>query len=370
MQELVSILIPCRNEEGFIATTLDNLLGQDYPRERMEIFVIDGRSTDRTREIVSEYAQREPSVQLLDNPEGIVPFALNKAIKKAKGSVILRMDAHSEYPQNYVSRLVQVLIETGADNVGGVWDTQPASEAPMAQAIALATSHPFGIGNASYRLGAAEIKEVDTVPYGCYRRDVFDRIGDFDEELVRNQDDEFNARLIQNGGKILLVPDLFIRYFARPTLPKMMKMFYQYGYYKPLVNMKLKQPATWRQFIPLGFVAGTLIALWGILLPLLIALGMRVINGQIDLTLFSLGLLVLLQFSLLALIGAWTLYGLANVLVSIKLAIDKKRPGLLPLFPIVFLMIHWSYGWGYLKGIFFHKILKKKGNHRKAEISR
>ena len=214
----VSIVMPCRNEAAYIGPCLDSVLATDYPLDRMEVLVADGRSDDGTREIVERCAAQHPCVRLLDNPARITPAALNTAIRVATGDVIIRMDAHGVYPRDYVPRLVRALEETGADNVGGVVITLPADDTPSARAIALAFSHPLGVGNAYFRIGVAGPRWVDTVPFGCFRRELFDRVGMFDEEMVRNQDDEFNLRLIGHGGRILLLPDVVARYYARRSL--------------------------------------------------------------------------------------------------------------------------------------------------------
>jgi glycosyltransferase involved in cell wall biosynthesis len=331
MTPFVSIIIPCRNEEKFILKTLENIIEQDYPKNKTEIFVVDGLSTDRTRQIANDFINKNENIIILDNPEKIVPSALNKAIHESKGEIIIRMDAHSIYPVDYVSILVKSLIELEADNVGGVWVTEPGSTSLVSKAIAIATSHPFGIGNAHYRLGAKEPMQVDTVPFGCYRKEVFERIGLFDEDLIRNQDDEFNARLIKNGGKIYLIPSLKIRYYAREKLSKMALMFYQYGLYKPLVNKKIGYPATIRQLIPPLFT-----------LAIIILTTLSIING--------------IALKLLAILLA--IYFLADFLISFFLSI-KNKLSLFIFLLITFPVIHFSYGWGYLKGIFRFLFLRK-----------
>ena len=252
----VSVVIPCRNERDRIRACLASVLAAHYPPERMEVLVVDGASTDGTAGIVAEIARREPRVRLLENPARIVPTALNIGIRASDGEIIVRLDAHNEYPPEYIPRLVARLGRTGADNVGGAWITRPGAATPVAEAISLALSHPFGIGNARYRLGVATPERVDTVPFGCYRRDVFSRIGLFDEELVRNQDDELNLRLIRAGGTILLVPDVVSYYYARSSYRQLARMYYQYGYYKPLVIRKIGAVMTARQLAPAMLVAG------------------------------------------------------------------------------------------------------------------
>ncbi len=252
----VSVIMPCRNEQAHIRRCLASVLASGYPAHRMEILVVDGASSDGTGEIVAELTRTEPRIRLLHNPQRIVPTALNLAIREAAGEVIVRLDAHNEYPPDYIPRLVEWLERSGADNVGGSWITRPGAPTPVAEGIALALAHPFGIGNARYRLGVSEPTPVDTVPFGCYRRDVFTRIGLFDEELVRNQDDEFNLRLIRAGGTILLVPDVVSYYHARTTFRQLARMYYQYGYFKPLVIRKVGAVMTARQMAPAGLVLG------------------------------------------------------------------------------------------------------------------
>lgn len=331
--DFVSVIIPCRNEGSFIGKVLDNVLSQDYPKERLEVFVVDGVSDDSTPDIIKSYAHDHDHIHFLSNPKKVVPFALNKAISKAKGSIILRMDAHSVYPDDYISSLVQGLTDYNCDNTGGVWITEPANDSLKAKAIADSTSHPFGIGNAHYRLDIQSPKKVDTVPFGCYKRGVFDRIGMFDEELVRNQDDEFNARLIKNGGQIFLLPHVKIRYFARNSFKKTSKMFYQYGLYKPLVNLKVGKPATVRQFAPPLFTLFLVIFLISGILQAWYFIPLAIVMG---------------------------VYLFIDLLVSIKIASSKsQRFGVFPYLLIVFPLIHVSYGWGYLTGIFRFMLFRK-----------
>lgn len=256
---LVTIVVPCRNEERYIVECLDSILACDYPSDRLEVLVVDGMSDDGTRAVLADYAARNPLVRMLDNPRRITPVALNLAIRAARGEVIVRMDAHVVYPRNYVSRLVAALDEFGADNVGAVLRTLPANQTAMGKAIAIGMSHPFGVGTSYFRIGTDQPRWVDTIAFFCIRRATFDRVGMFDEELIRHQDGEFNARLIKSGGRILLIPDVVSYYYARATLRQVGRMFYQYGYFKPLVAKKLGRFMTVRQLIPPGFVLGLLV---------------------------------------------------------------------------------------------------------------
>lgn len=323
-QPLVSVLVPTYNEEKYIASCLETLLEQDYPKERLEIFVIDGNSVDNTKKIANSFNNYFSSFYLLNNPNKIVPFALNIGIKEAKGDVIIRIDAHSRYPKNYISSLVKKLYELNADNVGGVWNTIPGDSSTKALSIAIAASHPFGIGNSLHKIGTDTIIETDTVPYGCYRKEVFNRIGLFDEDLVRNQDDEFNGRLIKNGGKIYIIPDVVIDYYARTTYEKSAKMFYQYGLFKPLVNKKLGYPATIRQFFPLVFLLG-----------LILGLGLSFVSS----VLFAIYITVILFYLAL------------SIAFSLISSVKNRRMLLILYLPYVFFIIHISYGFGYLIGL-------------------
>lgn len=258
---MLSIICPIYNEEKYIAKCIDSIVSQDYPKDDLEVIFADGMSSDNTRKIVAEYSARYPWIKLIDNPYRIVPPALNKAIDASHGDIIMRLDAHAEYPNNYFSELTRQLRELNADNVGGVCETLPINDSATARAIACVLSSKFGMGDSSFRVGAKDICLVDTVPFGCWPRSVFDKIGKFDLELIRNQDDEFNGRIKNAGGKIYLIPSVKIKYFARDKISKVAKMFYQYGLFKPLVNKKLGSPATLRQFIPLLFVLGLFLGL-------------------------------------------------------------------------------------------------------------
>ncbi len=330
---LVTIIIPCFNEEKYMSRCLNSVIAQDYPKDKLEILIIDGLSTDKTRAIIKEYQNNYEFIKLIDNPNRTAPYALNRGIMESKGRVIVRLDAHCVYPKNYLTVLTEKLKELDADNVGGVLNTLSGGNNKICQAIALGSSHIFGVGNSYFRTGAKEIKEVDTVPFGCYRRDVFDKIGLFDTDLIRNQDDEFNARIKRNGGKIYLIPEVRIDYYARDSLSKMMAMFYQYGLFKPLVNKKIGAPATFRQLVPPIFVAG-----------LLAGLGFSIFSKKI----------FLIYCTILI------LYFLLSLGFSVAESIKRKNISLIYLLPVVFFLIHLSYGAGYIEGLIRFIILNKK----------
>ena len=325
MTNFVSILCPTYNEEKYIAKCIDSILAQDYPSTQWELLLIDGGSTDKTCAIIDEYAQKHDNIRRVANPKQVAPSAINIGIPLAKGEYIVRIDAHAGYPTNYVSTLIHALQTLpDAQNVGGCCNTLPANDSLRAQAIAIACSHPLGVGNSDFRINSTDkIKEVDTVPFGCWRKEWFDKVGLLDETLPRAEDDEFNARTLLNGGKIYLVPSIRVDYFARDTISKMARMFYQYGLYKPLVSRKLGKPATLRQFAPPLFVLFVLCALFVGKLPVFLGV------------LYSI---------------SWTIYWLAILIVSIQ----KRNLWCL----VTFFVTHLSYGIGYWAGIL--AILTKK----------
>lgn len=261
---LITVIVPCRDESRYIDACLRSIAATTYPADRLEIIVADGMSTDGTRDRIAAAIAADPRITMIDNPALTSPVALNLGIARARGEIILRMDAHCEYPSDYIPTLVTALEEHKADNVGGVTVVQAAADTAVARAIALALAHPAGVGNSYFRIGTSAPKWVDTVPFGCWRRETFERIGLFDESLPRNQDDEFNMRLIRAGGRILLLPEVVTRYYARETLGQLWRMYYQYGFYKPLAARHSGARLRPRQLAPAAFVlslaAGALLA--------------------------------------------------------------------------------------------------------------
>ena len=333
---MLSVICPIYNEESRIEECILSILAQDYPKEDLEVLFVDGQSSDLTRDIIANYMLNYTFIKLLDNPKRIAPAALNIGIRASSGDIIMRLDAHAKYPANYFSLLVSKLKESGADNVGGVCRTLPAKDTSVCRAIAHAMSSPFGMGNSYFRIGSDHEMWVDTVPFGCFKREIFDKIGLFDEELVRNQDDEFNGRIIKNGGRILLLPEVVVDYFARDSLTKTAKMFFQYGLFKPLVNHKLQKPTTLRQFIPPLFFAG------------LIAGGLLSVFSKTILWIF---------------VSVIVLY----VLCCFVFGRNRERvwPDVLWM-PFTFSAIHLSYGCGYWVGILkmiSHRKISVQSNH-------
>ncbi|NOY78031.1 MAG: glycosyltransferase family 2 protein [Calditrichaeota bacterium] len=329
---IVSIIIPCRNEEKYLAPCLDSIIESTFPKENLEILVIDGKSNDGTTKIAQHYAKKYSYIRFFENPGLTTPIALNIGIRSSSGKYVIILGSHSKITPDFISLNVQMMEKHQVDCVGGVLVTIPATNSPKSRAIASALSHPFGMGNSYFRIGTDRIRYVDTVPFGCYRRSVFARFGYFDEELTRNQDDEFNYRIINNGGTILLVPQIVSYYHARDNFLKLWQMYFQYGYFKPRVVQKLGKILSWRQLIPGLFVSS---------LTLLIPLAF----------LYPLG-----RMALLGLLG---FYFSISLFVSLKRAFRKNWKEIFYL-PAAFTILHFSYGMGYIKGIWDFFILKGK----------
>lgn len=220
---IVSIIIPCRNEERFIEKCLTSVMAFEKPAGLdFEVLAMDGRSTDRTLELAKAIAATHPEIRMLDNPGLIQSTAVNLGVRASQGAWIMRLDAHAEYPSNYLQLCHETALRTGADNVGGIFITQPGGTGYGAHLVQALTTHKFGVGDSGFRTGAKE-DWADTVPYGFYRRDVFDRLGWLDERLVRAQDYEFNRRIIASGGKILRNPNIQIVYFNQPTFGQFLR---------------------------------------------------------------------------------------------------------------------------------------------------
>lgn len=321
---MLSVVCPIYNEEKYIAKCIDSILAQDYPKDDLEIIFVDGMSTDKTREIVEEYSQKYPFIRLIDNPDRIVPPAMNKGILASKGDVIMRLDAHATYASNYFSVLVKALDDYGADNVGAVCRTDVLNKTPKALAIKEVLSNKFGVGNSTFRTGVDKVMEVDTVPFGCWRRDVFDKYGLYDVRLVRNQDIELNKRILRGGGKILIVPNTYCTYLARENYKALAKNNFGNGKWNILTVFYTKQfdSLSIRHFIPLAFVLS-------LILPLLCS----VIYWPIAFVAF----LSLLAY--LGLVGA----------ISAKLSISKNLN--FRYLIASFIVLHVSYGWGSLVGL-------------------
>jgi succinoglycan biosynthesis protein ExoA len=336
---LASVVIPCRNEKDHIVGCVRSMLSQESPEGEFEVIVADGLSNDGTRELLSELAETNIRLRVIDNPGRIVSTGLNAAIAAAKGRVIIRVDAHTQYGSDYIRQCVAVLNETGADNVGGPWVS--VGEGYVGRAIAAVFQSPFGSGAARGHDAGYE-GYVDTVYLGCWRREVFDRIGGFDEELVRNQDDELNLRLTRAGGKIWQSKRIRSWYCPRTSLRDLFQQYLQYGYWKVRVIQKHRLPASWRHLVPPAFVL-TLV------------------------TLMSASAISSVAFRAAAVLGG--VYALCTLAASTLTAI-KVEAKLLPALPMVYACFHVGYGFGFLRGVWDFTMLRRPAAPQMSNISR
>ncbi len=318
---LVSILMPVRNEAAYIERSLGAVLSQDYPPEKLQIIVADGMSDDGTRQLLQDFQAQHPQLTVIDNPGRIVPKALNAAIPLARGEILIRVDGHCQVAQDYVRCCVQHLQGGEVDGVGG--PTETVGETRLARWIALAMSSPFGVGGSSFRTRKGETCLADTIPFPAYAREIVQRAGPYDEELVRNQDDEYNYRLRSLGAKLLLAADVRSVYYSRSSLTSLWRQYFQYGFWKVRVLQKHPRQMSLRQFVPPAFVAALL---GSALLALVMPLGRW----------------------LLALVAG--LYLLANLAASLWTAAKRDAWAIFVL-PIIFAILHISYGSGFLIGL-------------------
>lgn len=319
----VSVIIPCRNETHFIDQCLESVLASEYPPERLEVIVADGMSSDGTRQQLEVHAARDTRVRLIDNPAGKTPQALNRAIAAAHGEFILRLDAHAWIAPDYIPRAVRNLEDWGADCVGGAMRTVTPDSSAVAQAIRIVLSQPFGVGNARFRIGSDEPRWVDTVFGACWKREVFERIGGFDERLERSQDIEFSGRLRRAGGTILMSPEMKIDYHAPATLGRFWRHNWSNG--------------VWA-ILPFAHVSGMVVR-WRHLTPLALVLALATSMAATAWT--GRGWL------------AWTIAGpylAANLVASVAAAWKERSIALAFRMPVAFASLHFVYGAGSLWG--------------------
>ena len=332
----VSVIIPCRNEEKFIGRCLDSVAAQDYPHGNLEILTIDGMSEDGTRKITKEYTMKYPFIKLLNNPKKITPCALNIGIKNTKGEIIVRMDAHAEYNEKYILKCVKYLKEFDADAVGGAIKPIPQNNSFIGKAICAAISHPFGVGTSAHKTEAEKKSPhiADTAFGICYKKEIFRKVGFFNEKLIRGQDMEFALRLKRAGLKTLLVPEIASHYYARSDLKSFIRHNFTNGIWAILPFKYTNiMPVSLRHLIPLIFVLS------------LIGFGISAFFSSVSLLSF---LLIVISYSL------------CNLGASFQTAIRKKDLKLLFLMPLIFFIFHFSYGLGSFWGLI--KYLKKDKN--------
>ena len=330
VRPFVSVVIPCRNEEKFIGRCLDSIVANDYPKDRLEILIVNGASTDKTREIVEGYSKKYPFIKLLENPKITTPISMNIGVKNAKGDIIMITGAHSTYNPDYISKSVRYLEDYGADNVGGALVTKPAVGTYSARAIALALSSFFGTGGASFRVGgglaaqAGKPRWVDTAFGGCFRKEVFRKIGYFNENLTRSQDMEFSIRLHKAGGKILFAPDISTTYYPKTTFGSFFKHNIKDGIWAILPMKYGAPPFKLRHLVSLFFVLGLIV-------PLIISIWLPPFYW--------------LTAAVLALYLAVSLY------FSASISLKEKNILLLPFLVIAFAVRHFAYGIGSIIGL-------------------
>lgn len=315
----VRVVIPCRNEVKYISLCLNSLVAVDRTGMKVEVWVCDGLSDDGTREVVSTLAVSHPWIKLVDNPARTTPHAMNLGLRPDGYDVGIILGAHAEVEEDFLRENLSLLeAHPEAGCVGGVIEN--VFQDAASRRIGAALGHPFGVGTAHFRTGRKE-GEVDTVAFGAYRREVFEQVGYFDERLVRNQDDEFNYRVVRAGWRIRLSPRIRSRYYVRASIGKLFGQYHQYGYWKVYVNKLHRDLTTWRQVVPAAFV--TFLVVGAVLCSVHPAFAWVYVAG-------------------LALYAAAALYSAVQA---------TERAGDIPGTLLAFLVLHWAYGSGYLLGI-------------------
>ena len=336
----VSVVIPCRNEKNYIQKCLESFVSQTYSKELYEILICDGMSDDGTRDIIKKYEEKYDNIHLLDNKDLTAPKAMNVGIKYSKADSIIIFGAHAYADKKFIENNMKLLYRNNKIGcAGGTLET--ISENEKGNAIALAMSSPFGVGNALFRYATEEMY-VDTVAFGAYKREVLDEIGYFDDELVRNQDDEINFRVTKAGYKILLSPEIKATYYSRGSFKKLWRQYFQYGFWKVRVMQKHGGTPSVRHLVPMAFVLGNI--------------GAAILSFFFR-PIFYIWMLVL------------GLYIIGDLISSFKLT--KRKRSLLKYIPIVFPILHFSYGLGFLDGILNFYVLKSNNKiNRNTTTSR
>ena len=335
----VSVVIPCRNEENHIGKCIQSIIDQSYGIDNIEALVCDGCSNDKTQDIIKEYNIKYPQIKLVINEKKVAPTAMNLGIKASEGEIIVIFGAHAYMDKDYIKICVEKLKSADIACVGG--RIINISENSMAEAISFSMGSPFGVGNALFRFSEKE-QLVDTVAFGAYRRSIFNTIGYFDEELVRNQDDELNFRVAKSGNKILLAPDIISHYYTRGSFGKLWTQYFQYGFWKVRVIQKHKKPAALRHLIPLIFV-------------------ISLILGTVVSPFSKIARYLFLTEIILYLSGA--------IIFSLKAS--KAKIKYVPRMIIAFLILHLSYGIGFLEGlIVFYCLRSNKAVEKNTKSSR
>lgn len=323
--DLVTAIIPCRNEERYIAQCLDSMVAMDHPKDSFEVLVVDGMSTDGTRDIVERYMKRHGFIRLLDNPKKILAAAWNTGIRNARGGVIVALNAHTVFDRNYIAECLQHLRDyPEADYVGGVVMTYPKDDTPVGWAIACALSHPFGVGNSRFRTGVEKPCWSDTAAFGGYRKAVFQDVGLFNEDLVRSQDMEFHLRFKRAGKRILLTPRMIGHYYTRSRVGDYLRFCWINGFWATYPMRYVPKSASLRHLVPMIFVCS--------------------LAGLAVLSRFA----PIFRWLLIAEVGA---YAATCAAASVKAAVEARRALHLLLLPPVFAALHVGYGLGSVFGL-------------------
>jgi glycosyltransferase involved in cell wall biosynthesis len=313
--------VPCYNEQKTIRLLLASIYQQTYSREKMEVIIADGLSTDNTHQEIQSFIEERSdlSVRVVDNPQRIIPAGLNQAISAAQGEIIVRLDAHSMPAEDYVQRCVEALEAGLGENVGGLWEIQPGGEAWQARAIASAASHPLGVGDARYRVGG-QAQEVDTVPFGAFQRSLIARVGFFDETLLTNEDYEFNNRIRQSGGVIWFDPAIRSKYIARDNFSSLARQYWRYGFWKSRMLRRFPGTFRWRQLPPVFVISFPLLAIMGIWF----------------------------WWARWLMIFEIVVYIIALLIVGVQLAVKQRDFGLILAVPLAIATMHFSWGTGFI----------------------
>jgi len=327
----ITIIMPIRNEADFIERAIRSVLGNDYPAGRMEILVVDGMSDDGTREVVTQLSKADSRIMMLDNPKRITPAAMNIGLKAARGDLFIRVDGHVQIPADFIAKSIRCLREHPDAWVAG-GHIKTVADSFVGRAIASAMRSPIGVGNSRFRLGDYE-GWVDTLAFGTHHSWIIDKVGYFDEELVRNQDDEFNLRIILAGGKIWMSKAIQSTYFSRGSLRKLWKQYFQYGFWRIRTLQKHKRSASFRQLVPFLFVMSLLLS----------------------------GLAGFLWKPLWILLAIEAVFYMLGLMIGALDAGRKSGWRYAPLSPVVFAILHFAYGSGSLWGVVRFFILRGRG---------
>ena len=335
---MISAIIPVFNEKEFISRAINSILKQDISNTNYEILIVDGMSTDGTREVIKVYQSKNKNIFLIKNPNKIVSIGFNKALSISKGKIIIRLDGHAEFRPDYFRKCLTLLNNKDICCVGGV--ILHKSQGSIGESIKIAQSSNFGTGGVNFRKNIIRARYVNTLAFGAYKREVFEKYGGYDEELIKNQDDEFNLRLVQNGNKIWLDPSMKTIYYSRDSFKKLFIQYFYYGFYKVRVIQKRSGFSSWRHLIPGIFVFGLFISIFYKLI-------------YKDSMIFDVVIL---------------LYLIANIFSMFYEIIKKhrifnilKKINLLLYVPLAFWIMHLSYGFGFILGaIYFRNHWKKR----------